>query len=408
MSIRLKLSFTLQLFLTLTLFSLFTFHVNRLNAEDIVKKAFPSHKRSGLGNIFDKFQKGGEYSIGYFGASITNGAGASSDSTKWRWLVHRWFESQYPQSKFKHVHVVNGGTGSDLGACRLRREILEHNPSLVFVEFAVNDGGKEQEYIFRTAEGIVRQIWNDNPETEIIFFYTLAQNWLDTYAEGNLPRAASAFEVVAEHYNVPSIDAAYVSAQALREKKLTWDEFSIDSVHPKDAGYRIYADHIIACIKEWRNNYTVEPHSLPAPLREDNWEIAGMVPAQSALRSPNWKTDTDDQWKRYTHFPNLQFSDKPGESLKFRFKGTHFGIYDIMATDSGTLDVFVDGKLTKSVPRWDKYSLRFNRSSFAMLGKDLENKIHEVELRVSEKKEEQSKGHAIRIGFIIMRGEMMP
>ena len=376
-------------------------------AEDVVRDAAPAHKRGGLGNMFQKFEKGGDYAVGYFGASITNGAGASSEFTKWRWLVHKWLQKEYPQSNLEHVHVVNGGTGSDLGACRLEREILSHKPALVFVEFAVNDGGKEQEYIYRTAEGIVRQIWKADPTTEIIFLYTLAKHWVETYKEGKLPRAASAFEVIAEYYGIPAIDVSYPAARKLNAGDITWDEFSIDTVHPKDLGYKIYGDHIIECMKEWRKNYTAKPHAVPAPFRKDNWENAGMVMAKELPRSENWVTDTDIRWNGYKHFPNLQLANKPGESITFRFRGTHFGIYDIMAMDSGSIDVYVDGKLVRTMPRWDKYCLRFNRTGFTILAKDLEDTVHDVELRVSDDKQPESEGNSIRIGFVVMRGELI-
>ncbi len=399
-AVRAGLLFTVILFLLVLC-------VSSGNAQDIIKSAASAHVRGGLGNAFQKFEKGGDYAIGYFGASITNGAGASSDSTKWRWLVHRWLEKEYPESTFKHVHVVNGGTGSDLGACRLGREILSHDPALVFVEFAVNDGGKEQEYIFRTVEGIVRQIRKKDPTTEIIFLYTLAQNWLETYKDGKLPRAASAFEVVAEHYGVPAIDVAYVAAEELNAGRIAWDEFAIDAVHPKDLGYRIYAEHIISCLKDWRRNYRAAPHPIPEPLREDNWENAGMVMAKELEHSANWVTDTDIRWDRFTHFPNLFLANKPGEWLRFRFKGTHFGVYDIMTMDSGSIDVFVDGKLIDTRPRWDRYCLRSSRTGFTMLASELEDTVHDVEIRVSGQKEPESAGHALRIGFVIMRGELV-
>ncbi len=116
-------------------------------------------QRDGLGNIFSKLQRGGELKVGYFGASVTNGAGATSQDKKWRWIVHHWLEEQYPQAKLAHLHVVNGGTGSDLGACRIGREMLSQDPDLLFIEFAVNDGGRPQGYVLRTMEGIIRQIW---------------------------------------------------------------------------------------------------------------------------------------------------------------------------------------------------------------------------------------------------------
>ena len=53
-------------------------------------------------------------------------------------------------------------TGSDLGVFRVQQDVLSKQPDLLFVEFAVNDGGAAPEQIIRCMEGIVRQTWRAN------------------------------------------------------------------------------------------------------------------------------------------------------------------------------------------------------------------------------------------------------
>ncbi len=374
-------------------------------AKQITMKPPGEKQRDGLGNIFSKLQRGGELKVGYFGASVTNGAGATSQDKKWRWIVHHWLEEQYPQAKLAHLHVVNGGTGSDLGACRIGREMLSQDPDLLFIEFAVNDGGRPQGYVLRTMEGIIRQIWRADPTTDVILLYTINTRFLKAYEQDQLPGTTAAFETVADHYGVPSIDVGYVAAQKLMAHELTWEEFSVDSVHPTDRGYRIYGDHIIACLDKWRQGATAKPHKLPPPLNADNWEDATMIPAKDCRLSAGWTTDTSDLAKRYPHFPDLQLATQPGETLKFKFRGTHFGVYDVVGKDSGMLDVFVDGHQVGTVNLWDRYCRHGWRSAFRLLGRDLQDTVHEVELRISDRKDEQSTGHAMRLGFITMKGQ---
>jgi len=365
-------------------------------------------KRDGLGSFFSKIKPGAELTVAYFGASVTNGAGASSNDTKWRWLVHHWLEAEYPNTRFVHSHVVNGGTGAHLGASRLKREVLDHDPALVFIEFSVNDGGQPYEECIKTMEGLVRQTWRHDPTTDIIILHVINTGALKSYEQGELPSTATAFETVAEHYGVPTINVAWVAAQQLMAGGFTWEEFSIDSVHPRDLGYKVYADHIIACLTDWREGALADPHALPEPLREGNWEDGGMVHPNQCVLSAGWRPETDPQFQHYPHFPDLLVADRPGESLKFRLRGTHFGLYHIVGKDSGIVEVVVDGQPTGKHDLWDKYCEGGWRSAFRMLGGDLEPGEHEVEVRILPERNEKSLGHAVRLGFVTYKGEFLP
>ena len=375
-------------------------------AQDPDAKPSEVARRDGTPNVFAKAEAGGELTIAYFGASVTNGAGASSEETKWRWLVHRWLEAEYPDTTFVHQHVVNGGTGAHLGASRLGREVLDHDPALVFVEFSVNDGGQPFEEAVKTMEGIVRQVWRRDPTTDIILLHTLNTGALAVYEKGEVPSTAQAFDTVAEHYGVPSVDVGWVAAQKLMAEEFTWEEFSIDSVHPRDLGYKVYADHIIACLTEWREGAEAGAHALPRPLHEDNWEDAGMAHPTELTLSEGWREETGEQFRHYPHFPGMMVADEPGESVRFRFTGTHSGLYHVVGKDSGKVEVIVDGATVATHDLWDAWCKNGWRSSFRMLARDLEPGEHDVEIRILPEKNEESLGHALRLGFVTMKGRM--
>src|SRR5260221_612405 len=90
--------------------------------------------RTGLPNFFAKVHAGKPVTVAYFGGSITAANG-------WRPKTFAWLHERYPKVAFTEVNAAIGGTGSDLGAFRLGHDVLSHKPDLVFVEFAVNDGG---------------------------------------------------------------------------------------------------------------------------------------------------------------------------------------------------------------------------------------------------------------------------
>ena len=84
----------------------------------------------------------------------------------------------------------------------MEHDALRHNPDLLFVEFATNDGRAAPEAIWRSMEGIVRQTWKKNPATDIVFAYTITEAMKQDYLAGTCNRAASAMEQLADHLSV--------------------------------------------------------------------------------------------------------------------------------------------------------------------------------------------------------------
>ena len=96
--------------------------------------------RTGLPNFLAKAQgvfgsgERPEIKVAYLGGSITAQPG-------WRVKSLAHFREAYPSVKFTEINAAIGGTGSDLGVFRLQQDVLTKQPDLLFVEFAVNDGG---------------------------------------------------------------------------------------------------------------------------------------------------------------------------------------------------------------------------------------------------------------------------
>jgi hypothetical protein len=114
--------------------------------------------RGGIPNLLRKARAadGREIRVAYLGGSITAAAG-------WRVKSLEDFQKRFPDVRWKEIHAAIGGTGSDLGVFRLQQDALAHKPDLLFVEFAVNDGGTAPARIQCAMEGIVRQTWQANP-----------------------------------------------------------------------------------------------------------------------------------------------------------------------------------------------------------------------------------------------------
>ncbi|NOY81972.1 MAG: SGNH/GDSL hydrolase family protein [Kiritimatiellaeota bacterium] len=369
-----------------------------------LRDAVECRARRGLPNFFGKLEAGGTVRIAYLGGSITAQPG-------WRVLSRQWFQKQYPKARIEEINAAIGGTGSDLGVFRLQHDVLRFKPDLLFVEFAVNDGGAPPDRIQKAMEGIVRQTWKADPTTDICYVYTSTQGMLRDLQAGKFPRAASAMEGVADHYGIPSIHMGLEVARLEKTGKVlfkapkpkTAEEkatvagkvlFSKDGVHPyTDTGHPLYLAAIVRSMAKIKRLGTAGPHSLPAPLQEDNWADARMVPLSRAMLSPGWqKLDptANRLAKRFgKRLPGLWKASKPGETLRFRFRGKAVAVYDIVGPDCGRIIVRLDDRAPVVRPRFDAYCT-YHRLSKLQIAAGLPDKVHSVVCKIDSKQPDKA------------------
>jgi lysophospholipase L1-like esterase len=354
--------------------------------------------RGGLPNFFLKAQTtGAELKIGYLGGSITAQNG-------WRVQTLAHFKKAYPQSTFAEINAAIGGTGSDLGVFRVRQDVLAQAPDLLFVEFAVNDGGADPQRIIRCMEGIVRQTWQANPRTDICFVYTLTEALSPPMLEGKLQRSASAMEKVADFYGIPSITLGMEVAKLAKAGRLVWRAplpkteaekaalgdkfvFAADGVHPHDStGQVLYTQAIVRSLPALAlANHAPTPHVSTLSLDPANYERATLVPITAArlsagLAPADPATDAFAKgWSK--RLPAMVRLTKPGQSLEFKFKGTHCAVYDVVGPAGGKVAVTLDGGKPFVVQRIDAYCTYARLSTFTV-GTDLPEGVHSVRLEL--------------------------
>jgi lysophospholipase L1-like esterase len=357
-------------------------------------------ERAGLGRSFQVLKKTNALTIGYYGGSITAGAGASkSAETSYRALTTKWFRDTYPQAKITEVNAAIGGTGSDLGAFRCQKDLLDRHPDLVFVEFAVNDGGTNPTRILNSMEGIVRQIWRANPSADIVFLYTTTKSLAPSYDRGEVPAAVIADEKIAEAYRIPSINIGETIWKQVHDGKATWESLLPDNTHPNDTGYAIYTKQICEFLEAHRKDKKERPvKKLREPVSKVPLENGHLIDA-SEITADGWIHDEPTEGKRFPH--NLA-ANQPGTELKYKFKGTAVGVYWVIAPDSGDMEWSIDGGAPKRLSSWDSYALRYSRVNYKILDDALAQGEHELVLRVLPEKNAQSKGTWIRVGALMV------
>ncbi|WRQ48407.1 SGNH/GDSL hydrolase family protein [Roseiconus lacunae] len=357
-----------------------------------LRDAVECHPRDGLPHFINKANAGETVRVAYLGGSITAAPG-------WRIQSRQWLQEQYPDATFNEIHAAIGGTGSDLGVFRLQRDVLQHHPDLLFVEFAVNDGGAPPERIHQAMEGIVRQTWKFDPSIDICFVYTLTEAMLPDLQSGKMPRAASAMEKLADRYGIPSIHFGVEVARLESVGELVFKStkptdmnakpmvFSSDGVHPHvETGHRIYTQTIA---RSWPaiSAASGEPreHQLGSPLREDNWEQAKMVAIRPDMLKGNWRKLPGDHVlaKRFRrNMPVIYQAVESGASLEFSFAGTSAGVFDVLGPDGGQVTVNLDDRDTVDRNRIDGYCT-YHRMATLRIGNALMPGTHVVKIELA-------------------------
>ena len=309
--------------------------------------------RDGLPNLFAKLAAGGTVRIAYLGGSITAANG-------WRPKTTAWFQSQFPQAEVIEINAAISGTGSDFGACRIATDVLAKNPDLIFMEHRVNGGGG---YEAKSVEGIVRQIWKQNPRIDICLVYTISRGMLKDIQSGKTPWFGAIMETIANAYGIPSIDLGVEVALREQSGDLVFqssDEvagkmvFSADGVHPGDAGHELYKDIIARSMLTIKQQGEPKEHSLPAPLEAQCWQTAGMLPITDAVLSAGWKAVDIKQDRVYREdfgrtngmLRGAMKCDQAGETITVKWKGTTIGFSDIPQGKGMEVEVTIDAAQT--------------------------------------------------------------
>ena len=231
------------------------------------------------------------------------------------------------------------------------------NPDLVFLECRVNGGGGFEK---KSVEGIVRQIWQANPRTDVCFVYTIGQWMLKDLQAGQNTAFGKVMETVANAYGLPTIDLGVEIAQREKAGTLVFKNsdpvegklvFSKDGVHPGSEGHDVYRDVIARSMLAMKATGAVQPHVLPAPLEPANWETASLLPITNAVLSTGWTAVdtakdaayTDDRGRTHAMLRGAVKCQHAGETITVRWNGTTVGMSDIPYGEPCVVEAVIDG-----------------------------------------------------------------
>ncbi len=352
-----------------------------------------------LAQVLKRAKSGDQITVGFLGGSITQGANAQPIGQSYRQQVSKWLTEHYPQAIWTFKNASVGGTGSDLGVFRLERELLQDTPpDILFVEFAVNDQGRDDPWrIGGAMEGIVRKSKQANPDIAIIFLYSFSKFILEKREEGLQDPAYRLHRQVADYYELAEVDFHAYFWQKSQDEGFDWETYWTDPAHPNNLGHTEYAQLIEQLLLHADNsNAKSSTTSLPKPLFTDDFVEADIF---LPIPSEGW-SETKMRTPYREHLADhLLVGDASSTPLTFTMNGTALGFAYCLIPEGLTLEVSIEGQPTKRInTKFERERPRM-RAAYDILYNELPSGPKKVTVRILDT-QNQPEGKAIIAGIL--------
>lgn len=374
-----------------------------------VENSFVSEGNSyRMNKVIEKAKAGEEVNIAFIGGSITEGADLSSNADCYANQTYLLFKEKYGKGDGSNVHYVNAGmsgTPSALGSIRYERDVVQalggKEPDLVFVEFAVNDGGNTN-LNFRTYESFVRSLLKkDNAPAVMLIFsvfdtgFNLQNNYIP----------------VGEAYNLPMVSIKNGITSEIAAGRISNNQFfnmksSTPGLHPNAFGAKFMADCIMNTIDKTNQKSDKTDATMPTTLvfdtletldniKGDSFEGIQMIdpntiPGEVTLNAGDFNTtDTNvgtflfnNQPKFPTNWQHAKTAGANSFKMTVTCKNMLLAYKLSNSSDAGKIDIYVDG--TK-VTTLDGYSSSgWNNAETALIFNDENAAEHEIEIKMAD------------------------
>ena len=361
--------------------------------------------RDGLQNSRLAFEREKKGRIAFLGGSITYNGG-------WRDSLMTYFKQRFPHTDFEFIAAGIPSMGSTPSAFRLQRDVLSKGPiDLLFVEAAVNDAanGRTTKEQLRAMEGIVRQLRTTNPNSDLVMMHFVDPQKMERYRKGQEPQVIQNHTKVAEHYGTPTINLAKEVTDRIDNGEFTWEK-DFQNLHPSPFGQGVYASSMIQLLERAYSGHVdaddkITTHTLPQKLDELSYDNGYFIPISEAKYPKEWTIDSvwqpnDGTGTRanYVNVPML-IGTTPGPSIQLDFKGSAIGIAVAAGQDAGTISYRIDGRPWKEQNLFTKWSSHLHLPWYYTLANGLSSENHTLELRLTNEKDNRSKGTACRIRY---------
>jgi sialidase-1 len=383
-------------------------------AEFILRNSYPVEQRlpyqnyfklrSGLARTSYKLAKERTLTVAFLGGSITFNPG-------WREKVCRYLLERFPHTHFHFIGAGIPSLGSLPHAFRLQRDVLDSGRvDLMFLETAVNDHANNTDSLtqVRALEGIVRHALYSNPKMDIVMMSFADADKNNMYDKGKVPVEVTNHELIASHYQLPSINLAQEVHDKIKHREFDWNK-DFKDLHPAPFGQELYFATLkdlldgALCLQAADRPF----HILSAPLDNSNFERGSYLDIHQALHDAGWQINED--WSPSDHLPTrpgfvqlpVLEAKEPGSTLTLAFSGKAIGIAVLSGQDSGRISYSIDGAAFREIELFTPWSQQLYLPWFILFDGNLKSGKHALKIKVSGEHHPLSKGTACRIVYFL-------
>lgn len=297
-----------------------------------------------LAAVMKKAAAGESVTIACIGGSITQGtisSGTDDSSLNERKcyadIFFSWWESTFPDTEFTFINAGIGATDSYLGVHRVGKDVLEHHPDLVLVEFSVNDGSSVTDK--RNYDNLVRRILlSENAPAVMLLFM----------GQTNGASAQDIHANIGFNYKLPMVSYMNVLSAMLSDGTYKEKQLSGDTTHPSALGHAITGE----ILWKYLNNVYMEYETFGEPIPFTKEAVTNDVFLDSEILDNITlvldETGTFTEGSAFANYKNGWSNTGADSSLTFTVTCNRLGFLYLCTTDgkSGQFDVYVDDEYT--------------------------------------------------------------
>ena len=386
---------------TLFLIALLTLFTSSQSATSSTRSAPQTPRKHTFRDFERRAQNGEKLNVVFFGGSLTWGANSSDPQRfSYRALVSERLDDAYPRARFRFFDAAIGGTGSQLGVFRLERDVLRHNPDLVFLDFTLNDNPySTDEDKLASYEAIVRRL----TQRGVLVMSVRLPVQKDVIAPFPARPLDASHAKIAQFYGAGEADVVSAMHSLARNDATladVWWPDAVDKTHPGDNGYAAYAESVWSAFRETvaRNPQAVVPRAtLHAPLYSSTRRVR-----LATLKLPDgWKIGRPNRTSAWFDALMSRWLDdeavasEGAQNWEMSFRGrTVLGLGEATLI-SGKYRILIDGV---AVPNADEPDGVFNASA-----KNFGGNMHHV--RVWARDLDPTKTHKLQIETRLQSGQ---
>lgn len=315
--------------------------------DEMVAKSFVSSGNTHrLKQKLEKIRSGEKSAVAFIGGSITEGYTVQPDECYAK-LTYDFIAGEHKDT-VEYVNAGISGTPSILGNVRLERDVLSHDPDIVFIEFAVNDGSEQ---IYKESyDSMVKTILTQENEPAVVLLFNRTK-------EGH--SAQDYMKQIGEYYELPMISTADAFTYGMDNGIITWDEKYNDSSHPSPEGHKFFLELISHCFEEFEKEGTDNPDYIVKPLGKHSAPYANAFLAEADYDNSDENlqiTDIGSFDKQASGLSGFRKGwafnpESEGGSFKFTVNANAlFLVCNRKNNDTmGKLEVYINGEKAKTI-----------------------------------------------------------